>query len=243
MSRPHPAARPHGELTEVLPDIFFVTGSVNLGPLGFSRAMTVVREGDRLVLFNSVRLNEEGLAQLDALGKVTDVVKLAGAHGMDDPFYKERYGATVHGLKGQTWFTGPDVKKGTVYFEPDNELEPGGPMPLEGADVVIIDGQPPEGFMRLDRHGGTIISGDALQNWETTDPFFSFVGKLGMRALGFIRPAALGAGWLKFVKPPKDQVRGILDLEFANVFPCHGTPVIGGASGKYRPAIEKYAGA
>jgi hypothetical protein len=41
-----PPALPHGELRELLPDVFFVTGTVALpGPLPvrFSRNMTVVR--------------------------------------------------------------------------------------------------------------------------------------------------------------------------------------------------------
>jgi len=91
-----PPAQPHGALREVFPDVFFVTGTAGLpGPLPvrFSRNMTVVRAGERLTLINSVRLSEEGLRALDALGKVTDVLRLAGFHGMDDPFYKDRYGA------------------------------------------------------------------------------------------------------------------------------------------------------
>src|SRR5579871_4123106 len=49
--RPFPAALPHGALREVLPGLFFVTGTVPMpGPLPvrFSRNMTVVREGERL---------------------------------------------------------------------------------------------------------------------------------------------------------------------------------------------------
>jgi hypothetical protein len=52
IARPFPPAGPHGELAEALPDVFFVTGSIRLPapvPVIFSRNMTVVREGDRLV--------------------------------------------------------------------------------------------------------------------------------------------------------------------------------------------------
>ncbi len=121
MSRPHPPARPHCPLTEVLPDLFVVRGSISIGPTRFSRNMAVVRQGERLVLVNTVRLDDEGLAALDALGRVTDTVRLAGGHGSDDPFYKERYGATVWTLPDQPYVTGVDPKKGEIYFNTDRE--------------------------------------------------------------------------------------------------------------------------
>ena len=54
-----------------------------------------------MILVNSVRLDVAGLAALEALGRVTDVIRLAGNHGMDDPFYKDRYGAKVWAVRGQ----------------------------------------------------------------------------------------------------------------------------------------------
>ena len=48
-------------------------------------------------------------------------------------------------------------------------------------------------------------------------------------------PAALP----KQGKPPKSELRGILDLEFANVLTSHGTAVVGGARDHYRPAVER----
>ena len=38
--------------------------------------MVVVREGERLVLVNTVRLNDAGLEALDALGTVTDTIRV-----------------------------------------------------------------------------------------------------------------------------------------------------------------------
>ncbi len=63
-----------------MPGLYFVTGTIKMpGPLPvqFSRNMTVVRRGDRLVLVNSVRLDDAGIATLATLDKVTDVVRLA----------------------------------------------------------------------------------------------------------------------------------------------------------------------
>jgi len=57
--------------------------------------------------------------------------------------------------------------------------------------------------------------------------------------VGFIKPHNIGPGWLKQNKPPKEQLRAILKLRFAHVFPAHGDPVLGAALDRYRPAIER----
>jgi hypothetical protein len=242
VNRPHPDALPHGELREVLPGIHFVTGTVPLPgpmPVRFSRNMTIIREGDRLVIVNSMRLDDAGLAALDKLGKVTDVVRIAANHGMDDPFYRERYKAKVWVVKGQRYTAGFDTNKPDVYFEPDVEMDASTELPVAGARLYRIDSNPPEGLLVLERHGGTVVTGDCLQNWAATDEYFSWLARPMMKMMGFIKPHNVGPGWLKQGKPPKEQLRGILDLEFANVLTSHGAAVIGGARDHYRPAIER----
>ena len=51
-------------------------------------ARVVLKQNDSLSVVNSLRMDDAGLAALDALGKVEHVIRLAGFHGMDDPFYK-----------------------------------------------------------------------------------------------------------------------------------------------------------
>ena len=71
--RPFPQAAEHGEIGEIFEDIYFVTGTTVVGkplPMRFSRNMTIVRQRRELILVNSLRLNETGLAALDRLGKV-----------------------------------------------------------------------------------------------------------------------------------------------------------------------------
>jgi len=207
----------------------------------FSRNMVVLREGDRLVLVNTLRLDTQRLAALDALGRVTDVIRLAGFHGSDDPFYKDRYGCTVHAVRGQTYFSGVDPKKGEIYFTADAALDAGSPLPVEGASLYVIDTDPTEGILRVPAGGGTLITGDSLQNWAAPDAYFNLAARMGMRAMGFFGPHRLGPGWIKSLKPDPSQLAGILDLGFVNVLPCHGAPVLGGGPEKYRPAIEAYA--
>lgn len=241
--RPHPPALPHGEIEEPLPGLFFVTGTVRMPmpvPILFSRAMTIVREGQRLVLVNSVRLDDAGLAKLDALGKVTDVIRLAGNHGADDPFYKERYGARVWAPKGAPYMPGFDAKA-EPYFEPDERYETGSTLPIAGAVVHLIHSSPPEAVLVVPAHGGVAITGDAMQNWAKTDPFFNLPAKWMMKVMGFIKPCNVGPAWLKQCKPPASDLRAILDLPFDKVLPSHGFPVLGGAREAYRAAVEAAA--
>ena len=81
------------------------------------------------MLINSLRLDEEGLAKLDELGKVTDVIRLGGFHGSDDPFYKERYGATSWAIEGQVYFNGVKIHENVriqkVWGGPNSGLDGG----------------------------------------------------------------------------------------------------------------------
>ncbi len=240
--RPFPAALKHGALAELLPGVHFVAGTMKMaGPVRFSRNMTVVQQGSRLVLVNSVRLDDAGLAALDKLGKVTDVIRLAANHGMDDPFYADRYGAKVWAVKGQRYVAGFKLDSPTTYFEPHVEMTRDTELPIGGAKLVMIDSTPAEGMILMPEHGGVMISGDCLQNWAAPDEHFSFVARGLMRMMGFIKPHNIGPGWYKQCKPPKDQLRAILGHTFANVVPAHGTPVIGNAAELYRPAIDRVA--
>jgi len=244
--RAHPAARAHGELREVLPDVFLLTGTMRTpGPLpvNFSRNMTVVREGGRLVLVNSVRLDEDGLRRLDALGKVTDVIRIAGFHGMDDPFYKERYGARVSVVRGQRYVAGFNPDAPETYLTADAELDASAALPLSGARLYVIGSRPPEGMLLLEREGGILISGDCLQNWQAPDEYFNFGGRLALRALGFIKPHNVGPAWLKQAKPPIPHLLGLLELPFDHVLPAHGSAVIGDAKSKYRARLQALHGA
>ena len=243
--RPHPPALPHGPIEEILPGLFFVTGTVALPlpiPVRFSRAMTIIADAGRLTLVNTVRLDEAGLAALDRLGRVTDVIRLAAYHGMDDPFYQERYGAKVWAVAGSRYNPAFDTAAPDVFFEPDVYVSAGDTLPVAGARLHVIPSSPPEGLLLLDQHGGVAISGDALQNWEVVDAYFNLFGRLMMKASGFIRPHNVGPGWLKAAKPSREALLALLDLPFDVVLPSHGRPVLGGAREKFRPSLVKAAG-
>jgi hypothetical protein len=148
----------------------------------------------------------------------------------------------VWALKGQRYTAGFDTKAENTYFTPQAEMsaaEAEAKLPIADARLHFIHSDPPEGLLLLKQHSGTIVSGDCLQNWQATDVYFSWLGSLMMRLMGFIKPHNVGPGWLRQCKPPKAELRAILDLAFANVLPAHGTPVVGDALAKYRAAVER----
>lgn len=238
----HAPVLPHGALQELLPGVHFVTGTIEMkAPLTirFSRAMTVIQEEERLVLVNSVRLDEAGLAALEKLGRVTDVIRIAAFHGMDDAFYAERYGAKVWAMRGHTYVRGFSTDPSKAYFQANEQIDADTPLPLRGARLYVIGSTPPEGILLLDRDGGVAITGDSLQNWASADAYFNTAGSWMMKLMGFIKPCNVGPGWYKQAKPPLADMRGILDLPFDKVIPSHGSPVLSGAREAYRPAIER----
>lgn len=240
----HLPAAPHGRLEEVFDGVWFVRGGVKMPmrlPMKIGRSMTVVRGDDGLVLFNSMRLSEDGLKELDALGQVKHVVRIAGFHGRDDAFYRDRYGAKVYAVEGQRYARGLDPKKfdDEPYMEPDEWLNEESRLPISDAKLQVFSTSSlPEAICRLERHGGILIAGDSLQHTPTADEYTSFLAKIMMKRMGFMKPYNVGPGWLQFTRPTAADVRSVLDLEFEHVLPGHGSPVIGGAKEKYRPTIE-----
>ena len=217
----HTPLMPHGEIEEVFPDVFFVTGTSrpNFGGANFqfSRNMTIVRDKGALTLINTVRLDEDGLARLDDLGRVENVVKLGAFHGIDDAFYLERYGAKQWALPGAEHFGGQTT---------DAELQPDGPMPFAGASVFVFEtSNQPEGLLRLDQDGGILVSCDSLQNWAEPDEYFDADTVTKMRELGFIRPANIGPGWLRASEPEASDFARLKQLSFRHLLPAHGKPI------------------
>jgi hypothetical protein len=81
-------AWPHSEIKAIFPAIFYVTGTnittFNNTELQHSRNMIIIRENGKLSLINTVRLDEKGLAALEALGDVENIIRIGAFHGRDD---------------------------------------------------------------------------------------------------------------------------------------------------------------
>ena len=215
-----PPALPHGQIEEVFPDVFFVSGAMEtvLHDMDwkFSRNMTVVRDDERLIIVNSVRLNDAGLADLDRLGRVTDVVRLGSLHGRDDPFYVNRYDADYWAMPGMQHESGLEANR---TLTPDS-------LPISNASLFEFrTTQIPEGILRLDREDGILVACDALQNWLAPDEFFSDSSRALMQQMGFFTPANLGPVWVQRATPDGDDFARLKDLPFRHALCGHGEPL------------------
>ena len=158
---------------------------------------------------------------------------------MDDPFYKDRYGARVWSVEAP-YATGFNPSKGKVYFTPDVIMDDETDLPVRGARLIrFASARPGEALLYLDREDGIVVSGDCLQNWGSTDRYFSLPARLFMRFMGFIKPHNVGPGWLKVANPDVAEIKALLDIEFQHVLPCHGAAVIGDARKLFEPAISR----
>lgn len=226
---------PHGPIKEVMPDIFFVTGTMKNEFFGsmwqFSRNMTVVREDGNLTIFNSVRLNEDGLAELEKLGTVKNVVRLGDMHGVDDLFYVKRYNAAFWALPGM------GVQE---ELNVDKELKIGGELPLKNSSLFVFEtvGRP-ECILRLDRDGGIMIACDSLQNWIEPDQFFDDQTIETMKGMDFFKTANLGPAWMHVCQPKADDFVRLKEIPFKHAFCGHGYPLLSNAQEAYHDRFKE----
>ena len=89
MSKQH-SILPHGQLEEIAPGIWQVRGSLARVPLPRNMIIYPMKDGG-LLIHSAVALNEEGMAQLEALGKPSVMIVPNSYHRLDAPFYKARY--------------------------------------------------------------------------------------------------------------------------------------------------------
>jgi len=197
----------------------------------FSRNMTVVREDDQLTIVNSVRLDDQGLAALEALGNVVNVVRIGDMHGVDDPFYVNRYGATFWSLPGMRIQDNLNV---------DKELIVGGEMPCGDCSLFVFKTtRRPEGILHLDREGGIMIACDSLQNWVEPDEYFVDKTVETMREMGFFAPANLGLAWLHESEPQADDFVRLKKVPFRHALCGHGSPLRDTARENYHATFAR----
>ncbi len=219
---------PHGDLEEVFPDVFVVTGTSRPNFMGadwqFSRNMTVIREGRSLTLVNTVRLDDERLTELASLGDVEHIVRLGAFHGMDDGFYKDRFSrARLWALPKMAHLHG---------LVTDEVLAPSGKLPFANGSIFAFETSAhPEGILHLDREGGILVSCDSLQNWVEADRYFDEASATKMAEIGFLRAANVGPGWLAGCSPQRSDFVRLRAMSFRHLLSAHGRPLRNEAHG------------
>jgi hypothetical protein len=90
----HWTVLPHGKLTRVEENIFYVVGAVPMPLMKIERRMTVVRLRDgRLVVYSAIALDESEMQALEQLGVPAYLVVPNDIHRIDVKAWKDRYPA------------------------------------------------------------------------------------------------------------------------------------------------------
>ena len=216
-SEPFPSVEPHGDLTQIIDDVWYLPGSVAFKPLlRLPRNMVVIRHQGELTLVNSVRLDDAGEKALEALGKVSHIMKI-GFHGMDDAYYLDRYDARHWVVdRNSTDNNNDDIGK----------LDEGVELPFPDARLFAFkDTINPEVCILIERDGGLLITSDCVQHWVPSN-LMSPVAKVMTRLIGFQKPAQIGPPWKKMQTPPNKSLRADFDrlaaLPFERIIGGHG---------------------
>ncbi|GAA6144947.1 hypothetical protein [Thalassolituus maritimus] len=230
-------AFPHQDIQELFPDVFWVHGSVRVGPgMRLNRNMLILREGRELTLVNPIRLSDAGLVDLDALGDVARVVRLGDFHGADDQFYVDRYQCLFWAQAGQSNYPEPGI---------DVLVDEASPGPVKHSEFFVFhNARYPESALLLHR-SRLLITTDSLQ-YHKEWTHFSPVSKLAFRFLGFHRGMNIGAPWLKRVTPKGGSMQHdferLIELDFDALVGAHGQVLRMGAKAAVRTEVRNLFG-
>ena len=225
---------PHGDIELLDTDVFAIRGSIKLNPLmRISRNMGIGREGSELTLVNPIRLRSEIERKLTQLGKVKNIVRLGAFHGIDAPYYVEKFAA-------QFW----SQPNGKLYTEPliDIEIGMGGLTPTSDSEFFEFRGtKEPECALLLKRGKGVLLTCDAIQNYGDYS-FNNWLAKLVMPRMGFLKTTVIGPIWLKLMTPENESLKleflRLLEFKFDKLLSAHGTFLEQGAHEAVEVAVR-----
>lgn len=227
---------PHTEIKEVFPNIFYVMGTniTKHDNLEFqhSRNMIVIRDNHTLSLINTVRLDNEGLAALDSLGKVENIIRIGIFHGRDDAFYLDRYEhAKLWALEGMQH---QNDRLSDVL------LVPNGKMPFTGCSFFKFETSvQPEGILHIAREGGILVTCDSIKNWVSADQFFSADSAKLYQEQGFFGAATISKVWQDACKVQASDFIRLKFLTFKHLLSAHGEPLLNNAYEAVMETIKK----
>lgn len=230
-------AFPHDPIVPLFDNVYLVHGSIKIGPgMRMNRNMVIIRDGTDLCLINPVRLNEGELRKLEALGTVRHVMRLGDFHGLDDPFYVDRYKASFWCQPGQGTYKTPT---------PSHVIGAVTAPPVANAEFFVFEGASfPEAALLLKQHK-LLITTDSIQywpDWSYTTLFTKFV----LWLMGFRLTLLIGGPWLKRVTPKGgsllSEFERLLSLDFEHLVAAHGQLLKHDAKPMLKAAMAKTFG-
>ncbi|MEE2777507.1 MAG: hypothetical protein VYE73_12195 [Acidobacteriota bacterium] len=228
-------AYPHDPIEEITQDVYMARGSIRMNPVvRLTRNMAIVRHAGELTLVNPIRLNDQGLQQLEALGDVKHIIRLGPFHGVDDPFYMDRYEPAFWSLEGGKAYTEPAI---------DHALTEAGELPFPGAELWRFEKvKQPEGVLLLNTGGGVLLTCDAVQHYGDYSNC-NLAARIMMPLIGFRKTTLVGPIWLKLMTPEgaslQDQFERLLTLRFGSLLSAHGTLLRDGAHQAVTAAVAR----
>jgi len=243
----------NGPLVEVFPNIWAVEGYVYPVPgARMTRNMTIIKQGDKLCVVNSLRLMPEQEAEMEKLGTVKHLVRLCVGHGMDDPYFVDKYKPTLwEAGAGMPW---ADKE---ITLKADKVLgEDGAPFPeivtplifssikeeIKGDASLIVASGDTKVLVASD---SVMCYGKHKDDTKLSTLSNSLLGKVALWMLGFAGRVNTVPEYFKH-HSPDGKASGILpDLEnlaaadWDAVIPPHGNVVKAGAREIYRQHLAK----
>lgn len=226
---------PHGNVEEISADVFMIRGSIKMNPLvRITRNMAVIRNGSELSLINPLRVNEKVEAQLKALGEIKNVLRLGSFHGVDDPYYVEKFGACMWAQSGGTTYTRPAI---------DKELSSDADLPFDDGEIFeFASTAQPECALLMQREEGILFTCDGIQNYGNYS-YNNLPAKILMPFIGFPKTTLVGPLWLKAMTKEgeslESEFRRLLGLKFDKLLSAHGTLLETGAHAAVERAVNK----
>jgi hypothetical protein len=225
----------HDPIEEIGTDVFMVRGSIKMNALmTITRNMAIVRHAGELTLVDPIRLSAAEEKRLDTLGAVKRILRLGSLHGVDDPYYSERYGAEL-------WAPGPSgahpEPEPTLVFDATTSL------PFPDAELFCFEGlKQPEAALLLRRAPGLLITCDSIQNYGDYR-YNNLPARLLMPFIGFPKTTIVGPMWVKMMTPEggslESEFRRLLELEFDQLLSAHGSLLETGAHEACERAVDE----
>ncbi|WP_444892470.1 hypothetical protein ACJJIE_17320 [Microbulbifer sp. TRSA001] len=204
----YPPTEPHGEIRQLLPNFFYVPGTIKLAPgVTINRNMGIARWQDHLTLINPIRLRPQQEEKLKDLGRVSHAIRLGYHHGRDDLYYRDHFDLTF-------W-----TQRGSDFYPPkaDKVLRQEDVCPIPGGRFIVFSqSQFPEAVLWLPFSGGLLVSCDALQYWQSWNGCTWF-GKNLLRFSGIRRGMQIAPSWRARVTPSDKNARLWLKYDFEQI--------------------------
>lgn len=209
---------PHDPIEMVLHNVYWVHGSIRLGPgMTMNRNMIVIKDGDELTLVNPVRLNEAEEEKLENIGDIRRVMRMGDFHGLDDKYYVDRYQAEFWCQEGCVTYKSP---------KPSHVIKTGVDSPISNSEFFIFESARfPEAALLMHDHK-LLITTDSIQHhsdWSYTN----FLGRTLLKLMGFDTKTLIGGPWLKRVTPKEGSLKHdfekLCELDFEMILAAHGT--------------------